>query len=107
MAATGESISLASKVSYRQYLGQLPVLTYRLGHEDLRQDERAMQLFGLVNTLLSQDPDSFKRALHIQRYPIIPLAPNVGLMGWVQQTETLHVLIRDYRGELPPYRLYV
>jgi FKBP12-rapamycin complex-associated protein len=68
------------------------------GHEDLRQDERAMQLFGLVNTLLSQDPDSFKRALHIQRYPIIPLAPNVGLMGWVQQTETLHVLIRDYRG---------
>ncbi|KAF8668205.1 Atypical PIKK FRAP protein kinase [Rhizoctonia solani] len=67
------------------------------GHEDLRQDERAMQLFGLVNTLLSQDPDSFKRALHIQRYPIIPLAPNVGLMGWVQQTETLHVLIRDYR----------
>ena len=68
------------------------------GHEDLRQDERAMQLFGLVNTLLSQDPDSFKRALHIQRYPIVPLAPNVGLMGWVQQTETLHVLIRDYRG---------
>ncbi|ELU37806.1 phosphatidylinositol 3-kinase tor2 [Rhizoctonia solani AG-1 IA] len=67
------------------------------GHEDLRQDERAMQLFGLVNTLLSQDPDSFKRALHIQRYPIIPLAPNVGLMGWVQQTETLHVLIRDYQ----------
>ncbi|CAE6464067.1 unnamed protein product [Rhizoctonia solani] len=67
------------------------------GHEDLRQDERAMQLFGLVNTLLSQDPDSFKRALHIQRYPIVPLAPNVGLMGWVQQTETLHVLIRDYR----------
>ncbi|KAG9125164.1 phosphatidylinositol kinase- protein kinase tor1 [Ceratobasidium sp. 392] len=67
------------------------------GHEDLRQDERAMQLFGLVNTLLSQDPDSFKRSLHIQRYPIIPLAPNVGLMGWVQQTETLHVLIRDYR----------
>ncbi|KAG9096449.1 phosphatidylinositol kinase- protein kinase tor1, partial [Ceratobasidium sp. 370] len=67
------------------------------GHEDLRQDERAMQLFGLVNTLLSQDPDSFKRSLHIQRYPIVPLAPNVGLMGWVQQTETLHVLIRDYR----------
>ncbi|QRV74273.1 phosphatidylinositol 3-kinase tor2 [Ceratobasidium sp. AG-Ba] len=48
------------------------------GHEDLRQDERAMQLFGL-------------------RYQIVPLAPNVGLVGWVQQTETLHVLIRDYR----------
>lgn len=25
------------------------------GHEDIRQDERVMQLFGLVNTLLSID----------------------------------------------------
>ena len=33
------------------------------GHEDLRQDERVMQLFGLVNTLLSNDPETFKRHL--------------------------------------------
>jgi FKBP12-rapamycin complex-associated protein len=36
------------------------------GHEDLRQDERVMQLFGLVNTLLMQDPDTFRRNLTIQ-----------------------------------------
>ena len=57
-----------------------------------------MQLFGLVNTLLSVDTDSFKRRLHIQRFWVIPLAPNVGLIGWVQgSSDTLHVLIRDYR----------
>jgi FKBP12-rapamycin complex-associated protein len=56
-----------------------------------------MQLFSLVNTLLSVDPDSFKRRLHIQRYPVIPLAPNAGLLGWVQDSDTLHVLVRDYR----------
>ncbi|KAF9525319.1 phosphatidylinositol 3-kinase [Crepidotus variabilis] len=67
------------------------------GHEDLRQDERVMQFFSLVNTLLSVDTASFKRRLHIQRYPVIPLAPNVGLIGWVQDSDTLHVLIRDYR----------
>jgi len=33
------------------------------GHEDLRQDERVMQLFGLVNTLLASDPETFKRHL--------------------------------------------
>lgn len=33
------------------------------GHEDLRQDERVMQLFGLVQTLLSNDPETFKRHL--------------------------------------------
>ena len=56
-----------------------------------------MQLFGLVNALLSVDTDSFKRHLHIHRYPVIPLAPNAGLMGWVQDSDTLHVLIKDYR----------
>ncbi|EWC44191.1 phosphatidylinositol 3-kinase tor2 [Drechslerella stenobrocha 248] len=67
------------------------------GHEDLRQDERVMQLFGLVNTLLSVDSECFKRHLNIQRYPIIPLSQNSGLMGWVPHSDTLHVLIREYR----------
>jgi FKBP12-rapamycin complex-associated protein len=56
-----------------------------------------MQLFGLINTLLAVDTASFKRQLHIQRYSIIPLAPNAGLAGWVQDSDTLHVLVRDYR----------
>ncbi|OBZ74140.1 Phosphatidylinositol 3-kinase tor2 [Grifola frondosa] len=67
------------------------------GHEDLRQDERVMQLFSLVNSLLAVDTDCFKRRLHIQRYPVIPLAPNAGLLGWVKDSDTLHVLVRDYR----------
>lgn len=75
----------------------LPLYLYLLGHEDLRQDERVMQLFSLVNTLLSVDTQSFKRRLHIQRYPVIPLAPNAGLLGWVMDSDTLHVLVRDYR----------
>ncbi|KAJ3290058.1 phosphatidylinositol kinase- protein kinase tor1 [Borealophlyctis nickersoniae] len=67
------------------------------GHEDLRQDERVMQLFGLVNALLATDPETFKRHLSIQRYPVIPLSPNSGLIGWVPHCDTLHTLIRDYR----------
>ena len=56
-----------------------------------------MQLFGLVNTLLSVDTESFKRHLHIQRFPVIPLAPNAGLLGWVQDSDTLHILVKEYR----------
>eukprot|EP00158_Paraphelidium_tribonemae_P009901 Partr_v1_DN28994_c0_g1_i3_m24719 putative Phosphatidylinositol 3-kinase len=67
------------------------------GHEDLRQDERVMQLFGLVNTLLTSDPETFKRHLNIHRYPVIPLSPNSGLLGWVPNCDTLHTLIRDFR----------
>ncbi|KAH0559920.1 hypothetical protein GP486_003558 [Trichoglossum hirsutum] len=72
--------------------------TYALkGHEDIRQDERVMQLFGLVNTLLSVDSECFKRHLNIQRFPVIPLSQNSGLLGWVPNSDTFHVLIREYR----------
>lgn len=67
------------------------------GHEDLRQDERVMQLFGLVNTLLVKNTETSRRNLAIQRYAVIPLAPNSGLIGWVPHCDTLHTLIKDYR----------
>ncbi|CAL1276555.1 unnamed protein product [Larinioides sclopetarius] len=67
------------------------------GHEDLRQDERVMQLFGLVNTLLTKDPETSRRNITIQRYSVIPLSTNSGLIGWVPHCDTLHTLIRDYR----------
>jgi len=67
------------------------------GHEDIRQDERVMQLFGLCNTLLTSDSESYKRHLNIQGYPAIPLSQSSGLLGWVPNSDTLHVLIREYR----------
>ncbi|KAL8819240.1 MAG: hypothetical protein Q9223_002295 [Gallowayella weberi] len=67
------------------------------GHEDIRQDERVMQLFGLVNTLLNSDSESFKRHLNIQQFPAIPLSQNSGLLGWVPNSDTFHNLIKEYR----------
>ncbi|KAK6136952.1 hypothetical protein DH2020_029313 [Rehmannia glutinosa] len=67
------------------------------GHEDLRQDERVMQLFGLVNTLLANSRKTAEKDLSIQRYEVIPLSPNSGLIGWVPNCDTLHQLIREYR----------
>ncbi|TMW66398.1 hypothetical protein Poli38472_004163 [Pythium oligandrum] len=67
------------------------------GHEDLRQDERVMQLFGVINTLLANDNDTSKRNLAIERYSVLPLSHTSGLIGWVPNCDTLHLLIRDYR----------
>ena len=69
------------------------------GHEDIRQDERVMQLFRLVNTLLAIDPQTSKKDLWIRRYPVIPLSQNSGLLGWVNNTDTLHILIKQHREE--------
>ncbi|TID24911.1 60S ribosomal protein [Venturia nashicola] len=72
--------------------------TYLLkGHEDIRQDERVMQLFGLCNTLLENDNECRKRHLNIRRYAAIPLSTQSGLLGWVPYSDTLHILIREYR----------
>ncbi|CAK4539913.1 unnamed protein product, partial [Aphanomyces euteiches] len=67
------------------------------GHEDLRQDERVTQLFGLVNALLINDRTASKKDLKITRYPVIPLSHNAGILGWRPNCDTLHQLIRDYR----------
>ncbi|KAJ6985134.1 hypothetical protein NC653_023190 [Populus alba x Populus x berolinensis] len=67
------------------------------GHEDLRQDERVMQLFGLVNTLLENSRKTEEKDLSIHRYAVIPLSSNSGLIEWVPNCDTLHQLIREYR----------
>lgn len=67
------------------------------GHEDLRQDERVMQLFGLVNNLLAEDHDTSRYHLSVIRYAAVPLSPNSGLIGWVPNTDTLHDVIKEYR----------
>src|SRR5689334_7267672 len=56
-----------------------------------------MQLFGLVNTLLGSEFNTSRNNLNIQRYSVVPLAPNSGLIGWVPHCDTLHTLIRAYR----------
>ncbi|CCW59892.1 unnamed protein product [Phytomonas sp. EM1] len=68
------------------------------GQEDLRLDERVMQLFGLVNVLLQSDSRSCKNlGFQIQRYSVTPLKDTVGLIGWVEGCDTLHQLVQRYR----------
>jgi FKBP12-rapamycin complex-associated protein len=67
------------------------------GNEDLRQDERVMQLFGLINACLENDRSTRSRALGIVRYSVLPLSNNSGVIGWVENCDTLNQLIREYR----------
>ena len=69
------------------------------GHEDIRQDERVMQLFGLINILLFKDSDTRSKKLSITRYPVIPLSHNTGIIGWVPNCDTLNQLIKEYRAK--------
>ena len=68
------------------------------GHEDLRQDERVMQLFDLVNTIMAKDNDTYNKKLFINTYAVFPLSHSAGIIGWVPNCDTLHQLIKNERA---------
>jgi FKBP12-rapamycin complex-associated protein len=68
------------------------------GHEDMRQDERVMQVLGLVNTLLSESTTTAKKDLRVVCIPVTPLSGNAGLMTWVDDCTTIFDVIREYRA---------
>ncbi|ORY33953.1 hypothetical protein BCR39DRAFT_463113 [Naematelia encephala] len=67
------------------------------GNEDLRGDERIMQLFTLINTLLNHESEAFSRNLHLLPYRVIPLSPSAGLLSWVPNTQQLQTMITANR----------
>ncbi|CAL5412661.1 unnamed protein product [Camellia sinensis] len=73
-----------------------PIVLLGLQSEKRQMDEEfGWLLFGLVNTLLENSRNTAEKDLSIQRYAVIPLSPNSGLIGWVPNCDTLHLLIRS------------
>ena len=56
-----------------------------------------MQLFNLVNTILANDKSTANKNLNIITYSVFPLSHNTGIIGWVPNCDTLHVLIKEHR----------
>ncbi|KAF7660907.1 hypothetical protein LDENG_00272900 [Lucifuga dentata] len=59
------------------------------GGEDLRQDQRIEQLFGVMNILLSHDTACTHRGLQLHTYQVIPINTRIGLIEWMENTCTL------------------
>jgi FKBP12-rapamycin complex-associated protein len=66
-------------------------------HEDLRQDERVIQVFNFVNSLLSLDKKTSNKNLLITVYPVIPLSHITGLIGFLPNCDTISNLILEGR----------
>ncbi|KPI88823.1 putative phosphatidylinositol 3-kinase [Leptomonas seymouri] len=74
------------------------------GNEDIRMDERVMQLFGMVNVLLSHT--RIPTSAYIHRFPVIPISSNVGLLGWVENANTINNTICNYRTTISNVRTH-
>eukprot|EP00755_Sulcionema_specki_P032510 Sspe_Gene.19787::Locus_7227_Transcript_1_1_Confidence_1.000_Length_7617::g.19787::m.19787/K07203/MTOR, FRAP, TOR; serine/threonine-protein kinase mTOR len=76
------------------------------GHEDLRLDQRVMQVLTLVNSLLFQHTinNPFNTNSHnqllpaIETFAVVPIAPTAGLIGWVESAQTFTSIVKEMRG---------
>ncbi|XP_056629192.1 DNA-dependent protein kinase catalytic subunit isoform X2 [Triplophysa dalaica] len=69
------------------------------GGEDLRQDQRIEQLFGVMNMILSQDTACSQRSLTLRTYQVIPITSRIGLIEWMENTCTLKDFLSSRRTE--------
>lgn len=68
------------------------------GHEDLRQDERVMQVFGLINKLFAKsDRRTLLHGVEMTTFSVVALSSNAGLIEWVPNCDTMHALVKSYR----------
>ncbi len=66
------------------------------GKEDLRLDERIMQLFSLINKMF-YDP-SERENYSIKGYSITPISLEIGIISWVENCDTVGELIIKSRS---------
>ncbi|EAY11762.1 PIKK family atypical protein kinase [Trichomonas vaginalis G3] len=77
------------------------------GNEDLRLDQRIMQFFVLINSLIPSNKLTQKMNISILNYTITPLATNAGLISWVMGADTMHQLINDHRKSTKVHQVSV
>ena len=65
------------------------------GQEDLRLEERLLQMTLLISGVLQHDPQVQARRLSIRRFAVTPLGPRVGLIEWVENTRPLFQIVNS------------
>ncbi|PIK43991.1 putative serine-protein kinase ATM-like, partial [Apostichopus japonicus] len=77
------------------------------GKDDLRQDAVMQQVFGLVNHLLAQNPETRQRQLHIRRYKVVPLSQRSGILEWCEGTVPLGLyLLGNQKTDFGAHKRY-
>lgn len=69
--------------------------------DDLRKDNRMMEVAGVINRLFKDDPYARRRDLYLRRFAVIPITEDCGLVEWVEQTRPVRSCISDVFAESP------
>lgn len=72
------------------------------GGEDLRQDQRVEELWRLMNELLASNPSTSSIGLQITTYQVLPLSLQLGLVEWMEGTNSLKGIMEDELVKIDP-----
>ena len=67
------------------------------GCQNLQLDQYFMQFFQLINQLIQKSYSKENREMKIYTYSIIPLSLDAGMIQFLDGTDTIYSLIREYR----------
>ncbi|EFX01973.1 inositol kinase kinase [Grosmannia clavigera kw1407] len=74
--------------------------------DDMRTDQRIMEVNALINQALRKDTEAMRRQLSIRTYAVTPLNEDCGIIEWVLGLKTLREIVRPYydlrRGQVQP-----
>ena len=62
---------------------------------DLRKDAHMMEINGVINRLLQEDPEGRRRCVRLRTFSVICLNEECGILEWVDNTSTLRNLIKE------------
>jgi hypothetical protein len=67
------------------------------GSEDLRLDERVMQLLNMTNDLLKPILDVHNQSIKISTFNVLPLSFDCGIISWLEGWDTMFEAIKNHR----------
>jgi FKBP12-rapamycin complex-associated protein len=69
------------------------------GNEDLRQDERVVQLMLLMNELLKNASNYDNLTMKITTFHVLPLSYNCGIISWLENSDPIFELVKNQREQ--------
>ena len=89
---TLDSSTICNETNYLSFINVHPTdVIFKVG-DDLRQDQLAMQLIRVMDTLLKQS----NLDLHLTLYRVCPTSPNAGFMEFVENSYAMSAVLENH-----------
>ncbi|XP_023934790.2 serine-protein kinase ATM [Bicyclus anynana] len=85
-------INYPKKISCLSSDGRRRILLVK-GEDDLRQDAVMQQVFNIVNSLLQNNPITYRNKLLIRTYKVVPMSRRSGVLEWCEGTMPIGVYL--------------